>query len=487
MRYANLACSLLLLLLPLLVAGCGGGGGGKSRTLVSIAVSPVNPTVSVGATVRLTATGTYSDSSIVDLTQSATWTSSTETVAGVSTAAGSKGTVTGIAPGLAEIVATYGGVSGVTRVTVAGGTSVSDNVMTVTVNGSLCSDASYLNKPCVAVTICNPGSSTCRTVTDILLDTGSFGLRVFKEAIPGLALTQVASGTGALAECVQFADGSALWGPVQRARVQLANEPGVDIPIQVVDASFATRPSVCADADPNREAARFNGILGVGLSAEDCGPLCVSNSFQLYFRCANGTCTSTTVPLLNQVANPVARLPQDNNGLLIQLPEVPLGGAPSATGTLTLGIGTRANNTPGSPTVLPTDASGNFRTVYHGVNSESFVDTGSNGLFFPNAEPALPVCEEPNSAWYCPPVTRALFATAVGATAGSPTKNVAFEIGNLVELANTPNEVFREIGGPTDSFFLGFDWGLPFFLGRSVYIGIEGTPSTLGTGPYVAF
>jgi hypothetical protein len=33
----------------------------------------------------------------------------------------------------------------------------------------------------------------------------------------------------------------------------------------------------------------------------------------------------------------------------------------------------------------------------------------------------------------------------------------------------------------------GFDWGLPFFYGRRVFLGIEGEASPAGTGPYYAF
>ena len=56
-------------------------------------------------------------------------------------------------------------------------------MLPITVNGSLCSINSYINKPCVSVTVCTPGTSTCQTIDDILLDTGSFGLRIFKQVL----------------------------------------------------------------------------------------------------------------------------------------------------------------------------------------------------------------------------------------------------------------------------------------------------------------
>src|ERR1700687_2414070 len=75
----------------------------------------------------------------------------------------------------------------------SGGNPVSgSNVLSITVNGSLCSastSAGYPNKPCVSVTICKPGTSTCQTIDDILLDTGSFGLRIFKQVL-AVSLTQ---------------------------------------------------------------------------------------------------------------------------------------------------------------------------------------------------------------------------------------------------------------------------------------------------------
>lgn len=51
-----------------------------TRSLVSIAVTPDNPSIVVGATQQFTATGTYSDNTTQDLTASVTWSSSDASV-----------------------------------------------------------------------------------------------------------------------------------------------------------------------------------------------------------------------------------------------------------------------------------------------------------------------------------------------------------------------------------------------------------------------
>src|SRR5208283_1113997 len=158
--------------------------------------------------------------------------------------------------------------------TIGGGTN---NVLTVTVNGSLCDptiNVGYLNEPCVSVTVCSPGTSTCQTVNGILLDTGSYGLRIFKQKLTNVSLTQVAAGSGSLAECAQFGDGSSLWGPVQTASLILGAEPAVQVPVQVADYQFSTVPSSCGTPLQDPAHAGFNGILGVGPIAQDCGSFC---------------------------------------------------------------------------------------------------------------------------------------------------------------------------------------------------------------------
>ncbi len=369
-------------------------------------------------------------------------------------------------------------------------TSVSgSNVLSITVNGSLCSSstsAGYINKPCVSVTVCTPGTTTCQTINDILLDTGSYGLRIFKSVLTGVTLSQITSGSGSVAECVSYVDGSSDWGPIMKAGVILGNEPAVEVPIQVIDSTYGKVPSTCGTPDSSPATTGFNGILGVGLFTEDCGSFCVNTAQNYtYYLCSGSTCTNSKVALSDQVQNPVALLPQDNNGVLVQLPGVPLGGSASIDGSLILGIGTQSNNAPSGVTTYNADSQyGEFITVFNGTTySQSFIDSGSNALAFPTPTTITP-CTGLDAGWFCPSSTTSLSATNKGYS-GSPSGDVSFQIGNATSLLNSSNMVFVEIGGsmPGQSF----DWGLPFFFGRNVYVGIDGKSSGIGTGPYWAY
>ncbi|HET6818277.1 MAG TPA: Ig-like domain-containing protein [Mycobacteriales bacterium] len=78
-----------------------------AAVLRSVAVTPASPTVPVGLTQQLTATGTYSDGSQMDVTGSASWASGTPTVATVD----AHGVVTGVSQGTSSVTATVAGVS----------------------------------------------------------------------------------------------------------------------------------------------------------------------------------------------------------------------------------------------------------------------------------------------------------------------------------------------------------------------------------------
>ena len=81
-----------------------------SATLVSITVTPANPSLTVGGTQQFTATGHFSDGTTQNLTTTATWSSSVPTVATIS----STGLATIVGPGTSTISASFGGVTSVT-------------------------------------------------------------------------------------------------------------------------------------------------------------------------------------------------------------------------------------------------------------------------------------------------------------------------------------------------------------------------------------
>lgn len=363
----------------------------------------------------------------------------------------------------------------------------------------------YVNEPCVSVTVCQPGatlgSSSCTTINNILLDTGSFGLRLFSDQIPGTVtlppITDSATGNP-LAECVSYVDTSSDWGPVVSADVYLGygNEKAANVPTQIINASYAGLPSNCLNPDTyslssgNPNNVGFNGILGVGLFTADCGDGCASDDGnQMYFACSGSTCTGAAVPSSKQVSNPVSFLTSDNNGVILQLPNVASSGATSLTGYLVLGIGTQSDNSPPTGvTMFQADSTGNFQTYYSGQlftdsnGQGSFIDSGSNAIYFPDAN--IPQCTS-SPGFYCPVALDNLTGVAIGAN-NSPQDLLPFQVANGdTELSvSNPNVVFDNLAGPLAGMF---DWGFPFFLGKSIYVGIDGATSSLGAGPYWGF
>jgi hypothetical protein len=362
------------------------------------------------------------------------------------------------------------------------------NVVPISVTGTGCGANAYINEPCVSVRICVPGTSQCQTVPNVLLDTGSTGLRVFKQAVT-LSLPPVSAGGGTLGECISYLDGASQWGSVVTADVVLGGEPAVSVPIQLVDATFATPPSACTGAQTDPATAGYNAILGVSQWDRDCGGGCattVDNKY--YFACTGSTCGPSVAPIASQVRNPVAALPTDMNGVVVRIPAVPVGGAPSVQGELVLGIGTRTNNEPPAGlTAFPLDPlTGLLQTTISGAPpppAPSFLDTGSNGIFFPATTADLTTCPSPDNSWFCPasPVTVSATTSSVQ---GSPSAAVTFRIESLQALG--PSVGVAHVGGPAVGPS-SVDFGLPFFFGRDVYVVIEGRPSPLGVGPRIAY
>jgi hypothetical protein len=361
------------------------------------------------------------------------------------------------------------------------------NIQAIVVNAGPTNN--YFNGAFTSVTICAPGQSTaCQTIDGVLVDTGSTGLRVLASAL-SLSLRQQTAANGAsVVECAQFLDGFT-WGPVQAADVKLAGEQASSIPIQMIgEAAFPNIPADCTNsgtAEDTLASLGANGILGIGLFRQDCGLACAfvgSANPGFYYACSASGCQPTAVALINQLQNPVALFPSDNNGVVIQLPTVPIGGAVSVTGALVFGIGTQANNALGSAKVLTVDANGSITTIFGGQSyASSFIDTGSNGIFFLDAATTgLPMCPV-NSDFYCPATVQTLSATNRGVN--GVTSAVSFNVGNADSL-DARFSAFSEVSGPSPG---SFDWGLGFFFGRTVYTAIEGASTPGGQGPYFAY
>jgi hypothetical protein len=86
----------------------------SAATLSSIAITPNPMSLASGGSTQLTATGAYSDGSSVDLTQVATWLSSSVAVATVSNANGSRGLLAALSAGTTNVTAVFQGVTSAT-------------------------------------------------------------------------------------------------------------------------------------------------------------------------------------------------------------------------------------------------------------------------------------------------------------------------------------------------------------------------------------
>jgi hypothetical protein len=353
--------------------------------------------------------------------------------------------------------------------------------------------AGYPNILFVSVTVCAPGGTTnCQTIDHVQVDTGSSGLRLFSSVLsPALSLRQETDASGnPLVACAQFADGYS-WGPVKVADIHIAGEQASSVPVQIIgDPGFPAIPSSCSSSGPpENDVASFgaNGLLGLGVFVQDCGPGCVQSAIPgRYYSCPASGCKPVQVALVQQLQNPVALFSGDNNGVVIVLPSIAAAGVATVNGSLIFGIGTQANNGVSGYTILAVDANtGNLTTIFNNQPfADSYIDTGSNGFFF--GTNAFALCAGALGDFYCPPAPQNLAATMKG-TNGA-TSPVSFSVGNALQLitGNPSYNAFNNLAG-TNSDPSSFAWGLPFFYGRTVFTAIEGKNTPSGAGPYVAF
>jgi hypothetical protein len=374
------------------------------------------------------------------------------------------------------------------------------NTMTLTVDTGPSAATGQINRPYVTVKICAPGSQTqCANIDHVMLDTGSTGLRLVRSVLNSGGVTLVAETDAqgqSVEECMSFGGGQT-WGPVVPADVMLAGETAAKLPVQVMDDTNtgASPPASCgANGTLINGVSGFgaNGVLGVGVFAQDCGAACVSpvTPLPVYYGCTTaGVCIAENMPLANQVTNPVALFAADNNGIIVSLPNLQsANGDVSVQGEVIFGIATQTDNAlPATGlTLLGADAQGHFTAAYNGGSTvlPALIDSGTDSYSFD--DPSIAVCATGKYiGYYCPVVApQSVFAINTGVGVNNASNTVNFAIADPNSFVAT-GAAFIDLGGGGGSTRL--TWGMPFFYGRKVYFGIDQRVSGTYTGPFYAY
>lgn len=492
----------------------------------TVSLSPAAPqTIDVGGTLPVTATLTNTGTTAVTWSLSGVGSLSSTTTNPTTYSAGST-------TGRATLTATSGSATQTLEITVLAA-GAGPNVAGLTVGTG---PVPYTNGVLTSILVCAPGSTTdCQTVDSVLVDTGSVGVRVLGSQITNVALTPVAYSDGSqINECVQFLDGGFLWGGVSTADIYIGGEKASGVPVQVIaNPTGFSIPTACSNGGTNddTQGSLFaNGVFGVGPEPFDCGPACDPNGGNTqppaplyYASCTSasgcqpvfascGAECSDSIPL-QQVTNAVIAFTTDNNGTAISMTTPVNNAAPTATGTLTFGIGTQSNNSvPSNDTVLPLNVSDEFTTS--GLSNApplqaSFIDSGSNGYFFPNW-PGFPLCTA-DSDFFCPTSSTQLTGLINTSQVNGTTGAASVTVDNWNSLLNTSDEAFADLAGPEQagsspvacsgtppssgnpgnlSGDCTFDFGFPFFYGQTIFTAIDGqpiSPSTLPAAPWFAY
>ncbi len=379
------------------------------------------------------------------------------------------------------------------------------------------------------------------------------------------------AGTAPIGECYAFVS-SFFWGGVRSADVTVGGmvappgNPGStglkisNLSLQVLnDPSLpatppATTPGVncgvsgglASAQSSNANTIRANGIIGVGLFSDDCHTAGNSGSTSTnkcsqngapatYYACQNGTCTaagpvinpvtnavSTPFPITGvTVANPVSAAGKGNLSLamstaptLINVTQ-PDGTVGGVAGTLTFGpINAPTTTLVADPTngFIQSTVNGKNYAVSQvgGVVTGSYIDSGSNTLYFSNGGTTATGLPDQNisAVSTCPgtaanPGPAYPFACVTGGSVTLPTTMGSWQFGAgtlnfTISPAPTVSDaltLFNASNGPayaglaivSSAYFSPgvFAWGLPFFFQRTVYFGIY-SPSVTGT-PYYGF
>jgi hypothetical protein len=102
----------------------------------------------------------------------------------------------------------------------------------------------------------------------------------------------------------------------------------------------------------------------------------------------------------------------------------------------------------------------------------------------------IPDCPQSSglTGFYCPGTTQQISVSVLGESSnGTPSgsaRTITFKVANANTLFQSNFSAFNDVAGENSN---SFDFGLPFFFGKTVFTAIEGQTTPTGNGPYVAF
>lgn len=348
---------------------------------------------------------------------------------------------------------------------------------------------SDFNRLTVTVTVCVPNTTDCEDISDVMVDTGSVGLRLQASALPvgfDLPVKKLADGSQ-LAECELFGGGNA-WGMVSQADVQIGGAKAANMSVQVIGSNTKQQPTACKSG-----GSTSNGTLGIGIADTDCKGSCTMPAFYTgitgpvyrFFSCSDISCTGMqgNIDPAYQLPNPTAVLDGGiYNGAILDMPTVPNGAASEVDGTLTFGVNTATDNTMSSAAVAPLDGSGYVTTSFNGTNFQSsYIDSGTETYAI--ASSLFTPCNalKPFGA-FCVSPTETHDATILGIDGVSHA--VSFQVGMYPSSGVSSGA--SNYGSSTAPNFV---WGAPFFFGKRVAIVRRGqlAAGIAQAGPFYAW